>query len=232
MLAKDVMTKDVVVVQPKTPVIEIARILLERRISAVPVLDSNEELVGIVSEGDLMFRAENDTERTSWWLHLMSTECELAREFVKTHGTEAHHVMTKDVLTVSPETPLRDIARLLQKRHIKRVPVMDGPSLVGIVSRANLLHGLATQRVGRDPMPSADDRAVRDAVLERLHDCSWASIVPPNVVVHDGVVSLWGSVLCADEREAVRLLIETTPGVKDVEDHLANNESLYRRGYI
>ena len=232
MLAKDVMTKDVVVVQPQTPVVEIARILLERRISAVPVLDSNKELVGIVSEGDLMFRAENDTERSSWWLHMMSTETELAREFVKTHGTEARHVMTKKVLTVSPETPVRDIARLLQKRHIKRVPVMDDRSLVGIVSRGNLLHGLATQPVGRDPGPSVNDRALRDAVLERLQGSSWASVVPPNVVVNDGMVSLWGSVFSEDEREAVHLLIETIAGVKGVDDHLANNESLYRGGYI
>ena len=232
MLAKDVMTKDVVVVRPDTAVEEIARILLERRISAVPVVDSNEQLVGIVSEGDLMVRAENDTERTSWWLKLVSSGTASAREYVKTHGTEAHHVMTSGVVTVSPETPLTDIARLLQKRQIKRVPVVDGKALVGIVSRANLLHGLASRSADGEPAPSVDDRALREAVLERLQGASWFSVMSPNVVVTDGVVTLWGRVHSEEQRKAVHLLIETTPGVKGLDDHLADNESMYNQGYI
>jgi len=231
-LAKDVMTKDVVVVRPETAVEEIARILLERRISAVPVVDSNEQLVGIVSEGDLMVRAENDTERTSWWLKLVSSGAASAREYVKTHGTEAHHVMTRGVVTVSPETPLTDIARLLQKRQIKRVPVVDGKALVGIVSRANLLHGLASRSADGEPAPSVDDRALREAVLERLQGASWFSVMSPNVVVTDGVVTLWGRVHSEEQRKAVHLLIETTPGVKGLDDHLADNESMYNQGYI
>ena len=144
MFARDVMTTSVLTVSPDTDVTEIAKMMLEHRISAVPVMSAQGKLVGIVSEGDLINRSEAETQhRASWWLRMASGEDDVSREYLRTHGRRAEDVMTTEVVTITPDTPLAEIAALLEKRHIKRVPVVEGGELVGIVSRANLLRGLA-----------------------------------------------------------------------------------------
>ncbi len=149
MRAKDVMTSPIVTVGPEATVQEIAKLLIERQVSGMPVLDQGGRVVGIVSEGDLMRRVEHADERhRSWWLKLFSDEITEATEYVKTHGRRAAEVMTRDVVTVDEDTPLHEIAALLEERRIKRVPVVRDGRLVGIVSRANLLHGLAARASG------------------------------------------------------------------------------------
>ncbi len=158
MQAKDVMTSPVVTVGPDASVTDVARLLLERHISAAPVVDGSGTLLGVVSEGDLMRRPEAGTERRpSWWLTLISEPQDEAREYLKSHGLHARDVMTRHVLTVEEDASLQDIATLLEKHRIKRVPVMRAGKVVGIVSRANLLQALVAQ--SRPPAPQADDRA-------------------------------------------------------------------------
>jgi CBS domain-containing protein len=168
--AKDVMTPNVITVTPDTPVQEIASLLVENRISAVPVVDAAGRLVGIiVSEGDLMRRSETDTlPRASPWLSLLIMPNESARVYAKAHGQHARDVMTADVITVDEYTPLAEVAAILERNHIKRVPVMRGRMLVGIVSRANLLQGLVAQKL--QPAISADDSEIRARVLEALRE--------------------------------------------------------------
>ena len=220
MLAKDVMTRRVVTVAPETPVPEVARLLLDRRISAVPVVDAGGRLLGIVSEGDLIRRPEIvGGRRRSWWLSLLSGGERDPAEYVRTHGGQAADVMTREVVVVAEDTPVGDIARLLEERRIKRVPVVRRGKLVGIVSRADLLRGLASAR----PRPRASrptDRAIRERLVKRLEREPWVPLGQINVIVTDGVVHLWGLVDSAEQRRALQVAARDTAGVRRVEDHL------------
>lgn len=220
MFARDVMTTSVLTVAPDTDVAEIARMMLEHRISAVPVLNAQGKLVGIVSEGDLINRAESETQhRASWWLHLASGEDDdTSREYLRTHGRHAEDVMTTEVVTVTPDTSLAQIAALLEKRHIKRVPVVQGGTLVGIVSRANLLRGLAAWQ---PPVPKTkpQDRTLREALVKALDEAGLPMHLV-NVMVNDGVAELWGLVDTQAQKRAAHAAVDATPGVARMEDHL------------
>ncbi|MFT5394424.1 MAG: CBS domain-containing protein [Gammaproteobacteria bacterium] len=234
MLAKDIMTKGVITVTPSVRVEEIAATLLERHISAVPVVDSTGCLVGIVSEGDLLRRPESGTEREpgGWWLRHFADGKSLAQQYLKSHGTEARHVMSTDVVTVTPDTSVSQIAEVLERRRIKRVPVLENQAVVGIVSRANLLHGLASKRGVVNTEPSLDDRALREEILSRLHNENWSPGMVHNVVVTAGVVELWGQFDSGEERDAALLLVETTPGATRVINHLTSRRAMGNHGYV
>jgi len=226
MLAKDVMTREVCTVAPDTGVGDIARLLLDRRISAVPVVDGASRLCGIVSEGDLIRRAEAGTERRrSWWLEMLSDNRDLAQDYVKSHGLTAKDVMTPTVVTVSEDTSLSDIASTLERNRIKRVPVCREGKLVGIVSRANLLQALATAGTRKAKAP-AGDRALREAVLKSFKSQAWTPDLTVNVTVKDGQVSLYGLVASEDERRALRVAAEQLAGVGKVNDQLTVSSML------
>jgi len=225
MKAKDVMTTKVATVGPDMPVNAIAALLLERHISAVPVIDDDRRILGIVSEGDLMRRGETE-RRPSWWLAAFSNAEELAREFTKTRGIRAKDVMTREVLTVTEETPIATIAELLEKRRIKRVPVVRDGRIVGIVSRADLLRALAVQDIKPMVPVTQDDRVIRDQLLAVLKREPWADTHLLNILVSDGVVHLWGLVGSDAEQKALRVAAETIPGVRGVEDHLHLSRTL------
>ena len=133
MKASDVMTSNVITVGINASVGEAAAILLNSRISGAPVVDERGELVGIISEGDLMRRPEiGTTRRHSWWLELLSSERSSAVEYIKTHSRKVTDVMTREVITASPDTPLGDIAALLERNQIKRVPIVERGKMVGL----------------------------------------------------------------------------------------------------
>ena len=221
MQAKDIMTTKVVTVAPDVDVAEVAKLLLERGVSAVPVIDRGGALLGIVSEGDLMRRPETETDRPrSWWLNLLAGPEDAARDYVKSHGRHAQDVMTGNVVTVEENTPAGEIAALLEHHRIKRVPVVRDGQVVGIVSRANLLQGLAAHKEKLPAGPSPDDRALRDQVLDLVAKESWVGHGSFNVIVNEGVVELWGLIDSDDQRKALKIAIEGLPGVTGVEDHL------------
>jgi len=210
----------VISVRPNARVEEVASILLANRISAVPVIDEQDELVGIVSEGDLMRRAEAGTERSrSWWLEYLTGKQVLAAEYVKSHSHKVTDVMTRSVITAKPETPLREIAVLLERKRIKRVPIVQNGKVVGIVSRANLLQALAGMPPNNAAAGSAGDSQIRDQVLSRLNAQLWRPSML-NVTVRHGTVDLWGFVTSDDEKKATRVAVESIPGVKAINDHL------------
>jgi len=218
MLAKDVMTTAILTVTPETDVGEIARTLLDAHISAIPVIAGDGTLVGIVSEGDLMHRTEAETRRRpSWWLRLLATPEEPTERYLKEYGRRARDVMTKDVITVAPDTPLTEIAAMLEKYHIKRVPVMEAGKLVGIVSRANLLRGVATWQKPKDVR--VEDSALRTLLLKALNQAELPMHLV-NVTVTDGAVELWGVVDSDLQIEAARAAAEATVGVVRFESHL------------
>jgi CBS domain-containing protein len=219
MKARDVMISPVITVKPSTAVKEAAEVLLKNHISAVPVVDDLGKLVGIVSEGDLMRRAEAGTERRrSWWLSLFTGEETLASEFVKSHARKVGDVMTHDVVIAGPDTVLDQIATLMERNSIKRVPIVSNGQLVGIVSRANLIQAVASKHVGLE-IPSAD-AAIRDKLLAQLKAQPWGHAALLNITVNGGVVDLWGMVGSDTERKAIRVVAEGTPGVQAVNDHL------------
>lgn len=219
MQARDLMTTDVVTVKPDTPVADIARLLIERNISAAPVVDDGGRVLGMVSEGDLLVRPEIGTERPrAWWLSLLTSSEDEARDYVKTHGRRAEHVMTRDVVTVSEDASIGSIARLLEQKRIKRVPVVKDGKLVGIVSRADILRALAA-RGAEQAAVSADDRSLRDKVIKAIAATHSGAHVNP--IVENGVVHLWGLVDSEAERQAVRVAAENVAGAQKVEDHLA-----------
>lgn len=225
MRAMDVMTTNVITVDPNTSVQEVARLLSERSISGVPVVDSQNRLVGIVSEGDLLHRVETGTERRvrrrrSWWLDTIGSDEELARDYVKSHGRTAKEVMTREVISVAETTELADIATLLETKRIKRVPVVRDGQLVGIVSRANLVRALAA--AGGQPMSAAaDDRTIRQNLLAELKGREWVHTWAADIIVRDGVVHLWVSDdRPEEERQALRVAAENVPGVRGVEEHV------------
>jgi CBS domain-containing protein len=222
MKASDVMTTNVITVQPGASVREVAELLVMRGISAVPVVNDRAELVGIVSEGDLLHRTETDTVQPgSWWLRLLTNEEVLASRFVKANARKVEDIMTRDVVVVDPDASLAEIATLLEKKRIKRVPVVKNGKLVGIVSRANLVQALATAQREIQPAAAPSDAAIRDKLVARLKNEPWAHSSLVNVVVEDGIVHLWGIVRSAAEQQAVRVAAETTPGVRGVNDHLS-----------
>jgi CBS domain-containing protein len=218
MQARDVMTKRVISVQPDTSVRDVARTLVRHKISGAPVVDQAGRLLGVVSEGDLMRRAESETEQhRSWWLRLLLSPEEKAAEYVKTHGRCAADVMSKPVQTVSETTSLEKVADLLQKHRIKRVPVLRRGKVVGIVTRADLLHGLIARQARAKP--TVGDSKIKAAV-ERALDQAGVEAGYLSVVVSGGVVHIWGLVNSKEEKDAVRVAARV-PGVKKVQLNVA-----------
>jgi CBS domain-containing protein len=221
MNAADVMVSNVVTVGPDASVQDVADILLANRISAVPVVDGRGELIGIVSEGDLLRRAETETERRrSWWLEILTGSRPLAAEYVKSHACKVADIMTRRVFTATPETPLREIAAILEKNGIKRVPIVKKRKLIGIVSRANLVQALACRWKQAGTQPTVDDLTIREEVMARLDAEPWTRFAPLNVIVHEGTVDLWGIVDSQTAKQAVRVAAEITPGVRAINDNL------------
>lgn len=218
MKARDVMTTPVITTKPTASVFEVAKLLLERHISAVPVVDQKGKLVGIISESDLMRRNEDGTESRSWWLSVIAGERRLADDYIKTHASKVADVMTRNVITTTPDTPLNEIATILEKNWIKRLPVLHNGQLVGIVSRANLVQAMAS-RGNKLDVPTSDAQ-IRDMLLSHLNTQRWAYTDLLNVTVNDAVVDLWGLAASDAERNAIRIAAENVPGVRAVNDRM------------
>lgn len=219
MQAKDVMTTVVATIGAGAEVQEAARLMLERHVSALPVIDEKDRVIGIISEGDLVRRAELGTDKAhgSWWLRLLAFPAEgAAADFVKTHSTRVRDVMSSPVISVGENAPLEKIALLLEKHRVKRVPVLRAGQLVGIVSRADLVRRLAIARPGK--APAAGNRSLRQRMLKSLADAG-VDATYLNVSVESGVLHVWGGVKSEAEKQALRVAAEGIPGVRKIEDH-------------
>jgi CBS domain-containing protein len=224
MRAMDVMTTDVITASPGMSVQDVAKLLAEKGISGAPVCDAAGNLVGIVSEGDLLHRAEIGTayrhrvRRRSWWLDHFASEA--AREYIKSHGRTVADLMTRDVVTVAEDTDLGDVATLLEAKRVKRVPVMRGDKIVGIISRANLVRALGATKGAAQRAAEGDDRTIRSRLLAELGREEWAKVWPEDVLVRDGIVHFWVSEdEPEDKRHALRVAAENVAGVRGVEEH-------------
>ena len=220
MKARDVMTSTVISVQPDATILQAARQMLQHHISGLPVIDHDGGLVGILSEGDFLRRQETSTERRrSRWLEFLMGPGRLAVEYSHSHGSKVAEVMTTDVHTVTEDTSLEDIVDLMERRRIKRVPVMRGKKIVGMVTRSNLMHAMVSL-ARAEPKSAKGDAAIRETLLAEMQKESWAPAAMVNVVVRDGVVELWGVIIDERQREALKIAAENIPGVRAVKDHM------------
>ncbi|MGC1413606.1 MAG: CBS domain-containing protein [Acetobacteraceae bacterium] len=220
MIASDVMTRNVLSVPPDATVAQAVELMLNRGISGLFVVDATGTLAGIVTEGDLLRRDELGTERRrSWWLRLIASPGRQAADFTRTHGRRVADVMTRDVISVKADAPLVEIVTLMEEHRIKRVPVLEGDRVVGVVSRADLLRALAVA-AREHAAGTADDGSIRQQILNALNHEPWAPKTTLNLTVVNGVVDLWGTIGNDHERRAIGVIAENTPGVKNVIDHL------------
>lgn len=221
MRARQVMTRPVRTVPADASVYDAAQILLNSGVSAAPVVDADGKMLGIVSEADLMYRTEIGTvPGKSWLQRLLADDAVMARDYIRAHSHRVADVMTKNVVTAEERTSLGDIATLMQRHRVKRVPILREGRLVGIVSRANLVQGL----LAREPEPtesSTGDDKLRSVVAAEFARHGWASSAnPTNVVAENGVIHLWGYVSSTAVKDAHRIAAENVPGVKRVENHM------------
>jgi len=220
MQVKDIMTTNVVTAKTGDTVADVAKAMATKRISGLPVVDDAGKVVGVVSEGDLLARAAlgQDTPR-SWWLGLIG-EAETPDAYMRAHGKTVGDVMTRAVKTIQPDASLAALARKLEASGVKRLPVIEGGKLVGVVSRADVVRALASIKP-EAPAAAPSDAELRRQILSRFHKSQPLVGVQATVIVRDGVVELWGLAPNAKVVEAAGVAAEAVDGVKRVENHLA-----------
>lgn len=219
MRATDIMVRDVVTVTSETTISEAVKLLSEHDISALPVVEDG-NLVGILSEADLLHRTEIGTEKhRPWWLEAMTPASDLANDFTASHAMKVGELMKTNVITAAEDDTLAEVANLLERHRIKRVPIMAGKTLVGIVSRANLIQALASNSDHADAQ-GAEDRRIRLDLLSRLSEQKWTDYGSRNIIVSNGIVHLWGLIGSQAEHEALVVLAESIPGVTKVSDEM------------
>jgi len=194
--------------------------LLGSRPRGLPVVDGAGLLVGIITEGDFLRRAETGTQRKRpRWLEFLTGPGRLAGEYVRTHGRKVSEIMTPDPVTAAEDTPLDEVVQLMEQHRIKRLPVVRGRAVVGIISRANLLHALASV-VRELPASAKSDTEIRERILAELAKEPWAPRHFIDPVVRNGTVELWGTIFDDRERQGAKVVAENIAGVKAVKDHL------------
>ena len=220
MLASDVMTRALVSIAPGATIREAIRLMLELRISGLPVVDAGGKLVGILTEHDLLHRSEIATEKHHWpWLEFLMGPGHMADEYVRTHGRVVEELMTRKVVVIGPQASLAEIVALMERHRVKRLPVVEGGALIGVVGRADLLAALA-RALDAQQAPAAGDEDIQQRVLAELAKVNWAPRAGLTITVADGVVALDGVVFDEHERGALRVAAENVPGVKGILDHL------------
>jgi CBS domain-containing protein len=219
MKASDLMTRDVITVGRKASVANAIRLMLDNNVSGLPVLDDG-KMIGILTEGDLLRRSETGTERhRPRWLEILMGPGRMAGEYVRSHGRKVEEIMTTDLVSVAGDTPLDEVVGLMERRRIKRVPVIEGEVLVGVVSRLDLLRALLCAIEAQHSEHRGDDD-IREQIVAELAKAAWVPRDGLSISVKDGVVDLNGVILDEKEWEALRVVAENVPGVRSVEDHL------------
>jgi CBS domain-containing protein len=227
MLAGDAMTSDAVTIAPDATVADAARIMAEKGVSGLPVVDASGQLIGIVTEGDLLHRKELGTEtRRTWWARLFRDDKSLAAEFAKAHGRFVRQVMTRNVVCVRHDTPIGRVAELLSTLDVKRLPVLKNGVLAGVVSRRDVMQSLAKLAAIEDRPQKASDDEIARGVLSRIDNAPFVAAVQVQLTITEGVVEVTGTVSSENQRQALLAMIEETPGVAQVIDRITVDSAL------
>lgn len=220
MKAQDIMSKDVITVPEDAKVSDAAHLMLAKRISGLPVLDRKGKIVGIATEGDFLRRSELGTQRKRpRWIEFLIGPGVLADEYSHAHSRKLGDVMTTEVQTINEDADLQDVVRIMERNRIKRVPVMRGQQIVGMITRADLLKAIGQAGPASDTL-TGGDASIRERILAELKKHDWAPIAEVNVAVDAGVVRLSGILNDERQRRALMIAAENTPGVKKVEDDM------------
>ena len=221
MLIRDAMSTRLITIAPQATISEAIGVMLKRRVSGLPVVDGEGQLVGLLSEGDLLRRVETGTQHhRPRWLEWLLDSGRRAAEYAHSHGRLVHEVMTTRIWTVSEKDTLADAVALMERHHVKRLPVVRNGQLVGIVTRSDLMRALAGFVATTYEDTFATDDEIRSAILAELKSETWAPAQTLAIKVDDGVVTLDGAISDDRERDAVGVLVENIPGVKAVIDRL------------
>jgi len=214
------MTENVVSIRPTDSVFDAAELMLDADVSALLVVNDRREVVGILSEADLIRRAETDAApRKSWLLRILEGDASAARALASTRARQVADIMTKEVITATEETPIADLVERMQRHHVKRMPIVRGGVLVGVVSRADLVRAVLC-REPACPDARPDDRELRNAVVVALGGPPCPPRAPLTVVLQAGVAHLWGLVESPEARDACRSIAEGVPGIRQVRNHI------------
>jgi len=224
----DVMTQKVITVTPETTIADAAGLMLEHRISGLPVVDEGGVVVGVVTEGDLLRRIETGTERRrKRWLEFLITPGRLAEDYSRANARKVGEVMSTEVIAVAPRDSLAEVVRLMERHHIKRLPVIERGRLAGIVSRANLVRALLQNLTEPSAGKAAgSDAEIRERIMAEIAKQPWGPRASVDVRVEAGIVELYGSITDERERTALQVLAENAPGVNAVKDHLVWVEAM------
>ncbi len=218
MFVSDLMQTEVITVAPQTSLGDAVRIMLVRHVSGLPVVEGG-GLVGVITGGDVLRRVELGSEgKPTGWIKAFFSPASAALEYVHTHGVHVRDVMTPAPLAVTAGTDVAEAATLMVTHRIKRLPVVQGDALIGLISRTDILRVLARRLISQeDPLTEAGISAHIRGALRRER---WAPKSGVKVDVSGNSVRLSGAVYSAAERQAINVIAETTPGVQDVADHL------------
>jgi CBS domain-containing protein len=220
MLARDIMTSNVLTVKPDTTIGEIASLMTTHHISGVPVVDDDGRMIGIVSETDLLHRAQLGTERKrKWWISLFIDPDMRARDFIKGHGDVAADVMSRFIVSTHEDATLSEVADLLDANDLKRLPVLRAGKLVGMITRGDLVRVIARSDVA-STTSTGDSAQLQKALNKRIAEQRWADPGHLNVIATDEAVELWGFVASEDQRRALLILVREMAGKRSIEDHL------------
>lgn len=226
MKVANAMTHSPIAIVEDDTVLDAMGLMLQCGVSGLPVVDSCGVLKGIVTEGDFLRRAELDTERKHpGWLQFLLSPGQLAREYVSSHGYRVAEVMTTDVVTIDEQAPLGDAVELMEKKHVKRLPVTKNGRLSGILSRADLLRAYIAAVSAAAPADTSDT-AIRRRIAAEIEQRGWGPRTTVKVSVKDGVVHFSGVILDEDTRTALKVLAESVPGVKRIDDQVITVEPL------
>ena len=219
MQVRDVMTRGVVMVNEGAPLGDAINIMVGHKISGVPVVDGQTNLVGILTEGDLLRRTETGTgTHRPKWLDFLMGPGHSAADYVHTHSRRVDDLMTRDVASVTEDASLESVVGLMEHKHVKRVPVLRDGQVVGIVSRADLIRILA-RALDAVTSGARTDAAIRNRLEGELQGQSWYAR-NINISVEAGVVTLDGIIMDDRTRDALRVAAQNVPGVKTVQDQL------------
>ncbi len=222
MQARDLMSSNLAVVAPETPVEAIVELLASRGISAVPVIDAEGKAVGLVTEGDLIRRlAEAPRGPLGWFLDMFRDPRPLIARFAKSHGKTAQDVMSPGLISVAEDDTAEHIAQLMEKHNIRRVLVLQDGRLVGLVSRADLLRAVLRPKQAEPAVAGQqDDRTILRGVIAAMREQPWTDTFWVYPQVEGGVVTLYGYARSDALRKGLTLLAQDVPGVQRVEDRM------------
>ena len=219
MKAHEMMTKDVITVSPDATVRDIAALLVRHRISGLPVTTADRRVVGMVSQSDLLHKAEIGSEqKRKWWLATFGDPDGMAREYVKAHGQKAADIMSRFIVSVADNAEFADVANTLSTHRVKRVPVIHDGKLVGIITRTDVVRALAKLEAIGPSRPG--DVALQKAVLDKMRAQTWLDTAYVNAEMTNGVVRLTGFIASDDQRRALRVLAEEVCGAGKVQDDM------------